>query len=165
VKSPLYLSQGQSDIAIVGSAGNDRAKVNRPRNLNQFVKKELQMLTIEQRLQHLEDEAAIRNLAARFADAATRADYETIRSLFTPDAVFTIGEPFAVTCNGPDEIVTLIHKLRDGKDFFVEFVHSGLIQLDGNTASARWLLREVGLGPRKERSGKELLQQFRILHR
>ena len=63
------------------------------------------MLTIEQRLQHLEDEAAIRDLAARFADAATRADYETIRSLFTPDAVFTIGEPFAVTCKGPNEIV------------------------------------------------------------
>ena len=99
------------------------------------------MRTIEQRLQHLEDEAAIRDLAARFADAATRADYETIKSLFTTDAVFTIGEPFAVSCKGPDEIVALIHRLRDGKDFFVEFVHSGLIQLDGNTASARWLLR------------------------
>jgi ketosteroid isomerase-like protein len=107
------------------------------------------VLTIEQRLQHLEDEAAIRDLAARFADAATRADYETIGSLFTPDAVFAIGEPFAVTCKGPNEIVALIHRLRDGKDFFVEFVHSGLIQLDGNTASARWLLREVGLGPAK----------------
>jgi hypothetical protein len=44
--------------------------------------------------------SAIRDLAARFADAATRAHYETIRSLFTPDAVFTIGEPFAVTCKG-----------------------------------------------------------------
>jgi len=94
------------------------------------------MLTIEQRLQHLEDEAAIRDLAARFADAATRADYETIRSLFTTDAVFTIGEPFAVTREGPNEIVALIHRLRDGKDFFVEFVHSGLIQLDGNTAKS-----------------------------
>ena len=112
------------------------------------------MLTIEQRLQRLEDEATIRDLAARFADAATRADYETIRSLFTPDAVFTIGEPFAVTCKGIDEIVALIHKLRDGKDFFVEFVHSGLLQLDGNTASARWLLREVGLGPAKSGPGK-----------
>src|ERR1700722_9124722 len=107
------------------------------------------MLTIEQRLQHLEDEGAIRDLAARFVDTATRADYKTITSVLTTDAVFTIGEPFAVTCKGPNEIVALIHRLRDGKDFFVEFVHSGLIQLDGNTASARWLLREVGLGPAK----------------
>ena len=37
-ESPLYLSQGQSDVAVVGSAGNDRAKVDRRRNLNQFVK-------------------------------------------------------------------------------------------------------------------------------
>jgi SnoaL-like domain len=95
------------------------------------------MLTIEQRLEHLEDEAAIRDLVARFADAATRGDYETVRSLFKPDAVFTIGEPFATTSRGVDEIVALIHKLRDGKDFFVEFVHSGLVQLDGKTRRQR----------------------------
>ena len=105
------------------------------------------MLTIEQRLQHLEDEAAIRDLTARFADAATRGDHETIRSLWKPDGVFMIDEPFAVTCKGIDEIDALLRKLRDGKDFFVEFIHSGLVQLDGNTASARWLVREVGLGP------------------
>jgi hypothetical protein len=112
------------------------------------------MLTIEERLQHLEDEAAIRDLAARFADAATRGDHVTIRSLFMPDGIFTIGEPFAVTSRGVDEIGALIHMLRDGKDFFVQFVHSGLIQLDGNMASARWLLREVGLGPAKSGHGK-----------
>ena len=118
------------------------------------------MLTIEQRLQHLEDEAVIQDLAARFADAATRADYGTIRSLFTAEAVFMIGEPFAVTCKGPDEIVALIHRLRDGKDFFVEFVHSGLIQLDGNMASARWLVREVGLGAEKSGPGKSYYNNF-----
>ena len=66
------------------------------------------MLTIEQRLQHLEDEAAIRDVTARFADAATRGDHETIRSLWKPDGVFMIGEPFAVTCKGIDEIDALL---------------------------------------------------------
>ena len=118
------------------------------------------MLTIEQRLQHLEDEVAIRDLAARFADAATRADHETIRTLFKPDGVVTIGEPFAVTCKGIDEISALLHKLRDGKDFFVQFVHSGLIQVNGNTASARWTTREVGLGPAKSDTGKSYYNNF-----
>jgi hypothetical protein len=118
------------------------------------------MLTIEQRLQHLEDEAAIRDLAARFADAATRGDHVTIRSLFMPDGIFTIGEPFAVISRGVDEIGALIHKLRDGKDFFVQFVHSGLVQLDGNTASARWLVREIGLGPAKSGPGKSYYNNF-----
>ena len=103
------------------------------------------MPTIEQRLQHLEDESAIRELAARFADATTRADYDTLRSIFKPDAVFRIGEPNAVTCNGVDAIVEFVGKLRNGKDFFVQFVHSGLIQIHGNTASARWQIREVAL--------------------
>ncbi len=48
------------------------------------------MPSIEQRLQRLEDEAAIKELAARFADAATRNDIETIKTLFTEDAVFSI---------------------------------------------------------------------------
>ena len=118
------------------------------------------MLTIEQRLQHLEDEAAIRDLAARFADAASRADHETLKALFTPDAVFIIGEPTPINLKGVDAIDSFIHKLRDGKDFFVEFVHSGLIQIDGNTASARWLIREVGMGPAKSGSGKGYYNTF-----
>jgi ketosteroid isomerase-like protein len=93
------------------------------------------MPTIEQRLQHLEDDAAIRD----FADAATRADYKTLKSLFKPDAIFMIGEPASVTPKGVEEIDAHIQKLRDGKDFFVQFVHSGLIQIEGDTASARWL--------------------------
>jgi len=120
--------------------------------------KQLEKLTIEERLQHLEDDAAIRDLAARFADAATRGDHQTLRSLWKPDGIFVIGEPFAVTCKGIDEISAHIRKLRDGKDFFVEFVHSGLVQIDGNTASARWLVREVGMGPGK--SGKSYYNNF-----
>jgi hypothetical protein len=125
---------------------------------NVLLRKKTEMLTIEQRLQHLEDEAAIRDLTARFADADTRGDHETLTSLWKPDGVFMIGEPNAVTCNGIDEIDALIRKLRDGKDFFVQFVHSGLVQLDGNTASARWLVREAGMGPGK--SGKTYYNNF-----
>jgi hypothetical protein len=118
------------------------------------------MLTIEQRLQRLEDEASIRDLAARFADTATRADHETLKTLFKPDAVFTIGEPANVTLNGVDAIDAHIQKLRDGKDFFVQFVHSGLIQINGDTASARWLMHEVGLGPAKSGTGKSYYNNF-----
>jgi hypothetical protein len=116
------------------------------------------MLTIEQRLQVLEDEVAIRDLAARFADAATRGDHDTLRTLWKPDGVLIIGEPFPITCKGIDEITAHIRKLRDGKEFFVEFIHSGLIKLDGDMASARWLVREIGLGPGK--SGKSFYNNF-----
>ena len=118
------------------------------------------MSTIEQRLQHLEDEAAIRNLGARFADAASRGDHRTISKLFKRDAGFTIGAPNALTVSGADEIAALIDKLRSDKDFFVQFVHSGLIHLDGKTASARWLIREVALGTAKTGEGKSFYNNF-----
>lgn len=118
------------------------------------------MPTIEQRLQHLEDEAAIRDLAARFADAASRGDHRTISKLFKRDAVFTIGAPNALTVTGADEIAALIDKLRSDKDFFVQFVHSGLIHLNGGTASARWLIREVALGSAKTGVGKSFYNNF-----
>ena len=120
----------------------------------------MNLLTTEQRLQRLEDEAAIRDLAARFADAGTRNDTNILRSLFTPDAVFTIGEPASVTCHGVDEIVALIHKLEDNKDFFVQFVHSGLVQIDGREASARWLLREVAMGAGESGAAKSYYNNF-----
>lgn len=118
------------------------------------------MLTAEQRLQRLEDEAAIRDLAARFADAGTRNDIETLRSLFTPEAVFIIGGPVPATCHGVDEIAALIHKLEDNKEFFVQFIHSGLIQIDGHRASARWLVREVAMGAGENGAGKSYYNNF-----
>ncbi len=118
------------------------------------------MPTIEQRLERLEDQAAIRDLAARFADAATRGDHKTITSLCKRDAVFTIGKPNAMSVTGADEIAALIDKLRSSKDFFVQFVHSGLIVVDNDTASARWLMREVGLGDAKEGPGKSFYNNF-----
>lgn len=104
------------------------------------------MKSMEERIQRLEDEAAIRNLAARFADAATRNDLEGNRQLWKQDGVFTISAPVAGTANGVDKIIEFIHGLRDNKDFFVQFIHSGVLEIDGDHAHARWLVREVAKG-------------------
>lgn len=116
--------------------------VNLHYNLNKVI-----MKTIEERILILEDEMAIRNLAAKFADAATTADYDALRLLWKHDGVFTINEPANVTKTGVDNIVAHITMLRDERDFFVQFVHSGVINVDGNNATARWIIHEVGQGP------------------
>ena len=38
-------------------------------------------------------------------------------------------------------------KESEGKAFFVQFVHSGIIKVDGNKASARWIMQEAAEGP------------------
>jgi ketosteroid isomerase-like protein len=105
------------------------------------------MKTTEERITILEDEMAIRNLAAKFADASTTADHEELRLLWKPDGVFTINQPANVTKTGVDNISAHIMMLRDDRDFFVHFVHSGVIKVDGDKATARWIIHEVAQGP------------------
>ena len=105
--------------------------------------------TLEERIQKLEDEAAIRDLAATFADAVTRNDKAQIASVWKKNAAFAIKAPFNNVCNGVDEIVALIASLRDVKEFFVQFVHSGVIDVQGDHATARWIMQEVGKGGEK----------------
>lgn len=105
------------------------------------------MPTIEQRLQRLEDEAAIRDLVARFADTATRADYASFAALWAPNATFVINKPFYASATGTEAIVAMMRKLRDGRDFFVEFVNSGVLDIQENHATARWILHEAAKSP------------------
>ncbi len=56
-----------------------------PREILRMQSEELLiMATAEQRLQRLEDESAIRDLAARFADAGTRAAHDDFKALWLP---------------------------------------------------------------------------------
>ena len=104
------------------------------------------MDTTDQRLERLEDESAIRALTAAFADAATRNDKATLRELWTPDAEFAIGAPMGKTAVGVERIMDFFAELRDGREFFVQFVHSGVVSIDGDRATARWLVHEIARG-------------------
>lgn len=105
------------------------------------------MKSVEQRLQELEDDSAIRSLVSRFADAAMTAHYEEFGDLWTENGRWTIHEPFFLSSEGVSKINEMLVTLRTGKTFFVQFVHSGVIKLDGDRASARWIMRETSEGP------------------
>ena len=98
-------------------------------------------------LQTLGDENAIRNMIARFADAATFADIDAFRALWADDAEWSIGEPFQQIANGIDEIVSMIQHLWAPNDYFVQLVASTVIEIDGDQATARGLVHEEARGP------------------
>lgn len=97
----------------------------------------------------MEDEAAIRNLAAAFADAATRHNMEKLSATYKSDGVLTIGAPLLNSAKGVEAVVAFISRLRSDKEFFVQFVHSGVIKLNGNSATAQWLIEEAAKGGEK----------------
>ena len=99
-------------------------------------------------LSRMLDEAAIRNLVARFADSVTCSDYDMFRSVWADDAAFIIGEaPHGQSATGVDDIVAMLRRLRAGKDFFVQFALPGVIEVSGNEATTRTFCHEAARGP------------------
>ncbi|MEU3460490.1 nuclear transport factor 2 family protein [Streptomyces sp. NPDC006733] len=96
-------------------------------------------------LNRLLDEAAIRDTIARFADAATRGDSERFRATWAFDAEWTIAE--SVHAVGVADIVSTFRKLRDGKEFFVQFAVQGPIDISGDEATTSIICHEAARGP------------------
>ncbi|MGW6274937.1 MULTISPECIES: nuclear transport factor 2 family protein [unclassified Streptomyces] len=103
------------------------------------------MTTIEAALSRLLDEASIRDTVARFADAATRGDIDRFRATWAADAEWTIGE--RVHAVGVDDIVSTFRKLRDERDFFVQFAVQGPIDISGDEATTSIICHEAARGP------------------
>jgi hypothetical protein len=98
-------------------------------------------------LGRLLDEADIRRVTARCADAAMRADYDSFRSTWADHAVWTIGVPPKVQATGIDDIVAMLRRLRSEKEFFVQFAVQGVIDIDGDTATTQCICHEAAKGP------------------
>jgi hypothetical protein len=94
------------------------------------------------------DEASIRNAIARFADSATRADYDMFRTVWANDGEFVIGKaPYGHSATGVDDAVAMLRQLRAGRDFFVQFALPGVIEINGDEATTRCLVHEAARGP------------------
>jgi len=104
------------------------------------------MRTLEERLQAVEDELSIRNLVARYTDAVNQRDLAAFRQLWTDDAVWEIGPPLQSRANGIDEIVALLSRLLQAQQYFMQMTHSGVIEIKGDRATARFVERERGRG-------------------
>lgn len=106
-----------------------------------------QLQDLDRRLRMVEDELAIRDLAARFTDAVNERDVDAFRRLWTDDAVWEIGPPLSAKAQGVDDIVALFVRLLEPKKLFVQLTHSGVIQFAGDAeARARFTERERGRG-------------------
>jgi ketosteroid isomerase-like protein len=102
-------------------------------------------------LTRLLDEAAIRDATARFADAATSADYDGFRTLWADDAEWVIGgtegQPFERRAKGIDDIVSMFRNLRDEREYFVQFAVQGPIEINGDDVTTRCVCHEAARGP------------------
>lgn len=104
------------------------------------------MRTLEERLKAVEDELSIRNLVARYTDAVNQRDIGAFRGLWAENAVWEIGPPLQSRAEGLDEIVALLSRLLQAEKYFMQMTHSGVIEIKGDQATARFAERERGRG-------------------
>jgi ketosteroid isomerase-like protein len=94
-------------------------------------------------LQTIADRVEIEALRAEFTDAAMTRDFDRLAALFTPDGAVRIPDAGAAAV-GRAEIRAGVERLQGMWEFFVQNTHSGAVELDGDTATGRTFLFELG---------------------
>ena len=89
----------------------------------------------------IEDELAIRSLAAAYTDAVNRGDLEAMVNVYTVDGVL---KPFGGDeLKGRDKIRAVVGQTISAYEWIFQMTHSGLVRLDGDVAHCRWWVSEI----------------------
>jgi ketosteroid isomerase-like protein len=94
-------------------------------------------------LQAIADRVEIEALRGEFTDAAMMRDYDRLATLFTPDGALRMPNIPAVLV-GQEQIRVWGARVPTFVDFLVQNTHPGVILLDGDAASGRAYMHEVG---------------------
>ena len=106
--------------------------------------------------QAIADRVEIEALRGEFADAGTMHDSDRIASLFTHDGAWRMPD-IPADLAGREEIRAWVR--RRPAEYLVQTTHPGTIQLDGDTASGRAHIQELG----RARDGRSFLN-YAIYH-
>lgn len=92
-------------------------------------------------LRDLIDERAIRRLVARYSDAVASRDEATWSATWTDDAVWDMG---LAKAEGRAEVVRTWKRLMGGFRLVSQLPQYGSVEVDGDRASGRWQIVELG---------------------
>lgn len=94
-------------------------------------------------IQAIADRVEIEALRGEHADAANTSDAARFASLFTHDAVWRMPD-VDIEFVGREQIRAGRRRLAGSWEYFVQKTHPGVIRLDGDTASGRAYVHEIG---------------------
>lgn len=109
-------------------------------------------------LQTIADRVEIEALRGEFTDAAMMRDYDRLSSLFTADGALRMPN-IPIELVGQEKIRAWGQRIPDLVDFLVQNTHPGTIALDGDIASGRAYISELG----RTRDGRQG-QNYAIYH-
>ncbi len=95
----------------------------------------------EAEFQNVSDELAIRDLVARYSDAVNRGDAEAWAETWAEDGRWVLG---GQAHEGREKIVATWRTLMGFFEFVVQLPSHGIIEIDGDEATGRWTMNEIG---------------------
>lgn len=102
-------------------------------------------LTLEQRIQRLEDIEEIKKLTATYSDHVNKGwigkevAFDKLADVFTADATWT-SAAMGVDAQGIDAIIDMLREKTAGGTFAMHSFTNPVIDVDGDTATGNWLL-------------------------
>ena len=116
-------------------------------SVTSFERRTASATNLEARLKAVEDRLEIQALAARFSDAVNERDVTAFAQLWASSRpVWEIGPPLPARAEGKDAIIAMLQGLFKIELYFMQMTHSGVITIDGDGATARFVERERGKG-------------------
>ena len=94
-------------------------------------------------LEVIADRVEVEALRGEFTDAAMMRDYGRLAALFTADGVLRVPDA-SIELTGREEIRAWGERVPTVVELFVQTTHPGTIRLDGDTASGRACMHELG---------------------
>jgi ketosteroid isomerase-like protein len=91
----------------------------------------------------MSEEFSIQQTISRYAEGASRADWEQVLSTYMPNAIWEITS-FGAKFEGHEAIRDALRQFCDPMDYIVQLNAPALIQIKGDTATARSVIRECG---------------------
>lgn len=107
----------------------------------------------------MSDKSDIQELLNTYTIHGSRGDWETALSTFTPDGVWAI-PAFDVSASGVETIASVIGNFVSAMDFIAQLNSPALIQIDGDKATAKSVIRECG----KHKGRNEAMEIVGIYH-
>lgn len=89
----------------------------------------------------LSDDHAIRALTASYTDAINRFDIDDIAHVYDEDSVLTMMDRPSIV--GRPAILDMLRATVARYQLVMQLLHSGVVQLDGDHARARWQITEL----------------------
>lgn len=91
----------------------------------------------------VKDELEIRSLADKFSDAANRVDGKAFQKLWATDSKWIIGAPINMEFKGKENMSDSVTHMLGLWDFFVQLTGPGVVNIDGDKATARFYVNEI----------------------